>query len=301
LPALKRLAGLPSVAQASTVLLTLAATVSIAAGSLTASRILRVEHDLQPTLDDVRLLDASLDATRQLLRDGRLGNVESRIARADSQAQRFHQIASTPRGAEQRAQMLAYDIAFGEYYVAARRAAAGLSMSAEALGSSAEDARLGYFMLRQNLEIGVQSFEGAIDAARPGTAPVELAGCFALALLSAAALLRRTASRTQEWPLAARQAVQADRRMSLVEDEDQSLRLHDAVERLARQRLAASVAAAKVAKRNNDRQIEVARSWNAPLLSIVPPTGAPAGGMDVYEDEQVDSDTRFGGLALVTA
>jgi hypothetical protein len=76
--------------------------------------------------------------------------------------------------------------------------------------------------------------------------------------------------------------------------------LRDALERLARQRLAASVAAAKVAKRNNERQIEVARTWNAPMLSIVP-AEAPRGGMDVYEDDRSADEPRFGGLTLVTA
>jgi hypothetical protein len=72
------------------------------------------------------------------------------------------------------------------------------------------------------------------------------------------------------------------------------------VERLARQRLAASVAAAKVAKRNNERQIEVSRSWITPALSIVRDE-PPRVEMDVYEDDRADDEPRFRGLALVTA
>jgi hypothetical protein len=72
------------------------------------------------------------------------------------------------------------------------------------------------------------------------------------------------------------------------------------MERLARKRLAASVAAAKVAKRNNERQIELARGWNSPMLSIVP-IEQPMGEMDVYEDEQAECAPMFGELRLVTA
>ena len=75
---------------------------------------------------------------------------------------------------------------------------------------------------------------------------------------------------------------------------------HDAVERLARRRLAASIAAAKVAKRNNERQIELARTWNVPMLTVVP-ASMPTAEMHVYEEDAPEPSVRYGGLSLVTA
>jgi hypothetical protein len=300
-PALSRLiAGAPSFDRLSSLALAVALVLSIVFAGLTASRIHDVERDFQPAIDDARALSAALEATRVLLRDGRLGSADARIARADSQAQRFHLVATADRGDGRRAQMLAYDDAFATYYVAARRAALGLTMSADADGSSAEDASLGYIMLRQNLGIGLEAQATAIEATRPATAPVELAAWVALALLSVATLLRRTFSRPGRQLDDASVAPAEDCYVAVPPgDGSSAVRLHEAVERMARMRLAASVAAAKVAKRNNERQIELARSWNVPMLSIMP-TGQPIAGMDVYEDEQTDGP-MFGELRLVTA
>ena len=272
---------------------------SIVFAGITADRIRDVEREFQPAIDDSRALGAALEATRVLLRDSRLGSAESRVVRADSQAQRFHLVATADRAEGGRAQMLAYDDAFATYYVAARRAALGLSMSADADGSSAEDASLGYTMLKQNLAAGLEARAAAIEATRPATAPVELAAWLVMTLLSAAALLRGAFGQSAEQ--AGRSKVVAeDRYVAIPPGEGPSaVRLHDAVERLARMRLAASVAAAKVAKRNNERQIEMARSWNVPAMSIVP-VEQPVDGMDVYEDEEVDAP-MFGQLRLVTA
>jgi hypothetical protein len=99
--------------------------------------------------------------------------------------------------------------------------------------------------------------------------------------------------------VAAQPAARDERTASLGESA-RVVPLHQAVERLARQRLAASVAAAKVAKRNNERQIEVARSWITPALTIVRDE-PPRAEMDVYEDDSTNDEPRFGGLALVTA
>lgn len=289
----------------SSILLGAALMLSLVLAGLTIGRMIQVERDIQPALDDSRRLGAALEATRVQLRDGRLGSAEARIARADSQAQRFHRIAATSRpGAEQRARMLSYDDAFGQYYVAARRAAAGISMSADADGSSAEDAALGYAMLRAQLAAGMRSQTRAIDAARPATAPVELAGWLALTLLSTAALLRRAASRRSLEGMA--QAPRSGRHEPARTGGDTPvLPLRDAVARLARTRLAASVAASKLAKRNNDRQIELASTWNVPLLSIVP-AEKPMVEMDVYEDEPSEEESavvmpKYERLTLVTA
>ena len=284
-------------------MLGLAMLTSIAFAGLTAVRIARVERDLQPALAATRQLAAALAATRALLRDDRLGGAESRIARADSLAQRFHVIATSTRaGSEASPRLLAYDATFGEYYVAARRAAAGISMSADADGSSAESAALGYLTLRENLAAGALAQKAAVASARVA-APIELAAWLSLTLLFAAALMRRlsvggrvaaaqTRASSAVSPMAARE-----------DDGPATLRLHDAVERLARKRLAASIAAARVAKRNNERQIELADSWSGPVLSIVPAT--PRVEMGVYDDEQidneqVDNEPRFGGLTLMT-
>ena len=296
--------------RASSPVLALALALSVTLAGLTVDRLVRVERDYQPALADGRRLNAALEATRVLLRDSRLGGAESRIARADSQAQRFHDIAIAPRSADQRAGFLAADEAFSTYYVAARRAAAGLSMSADADGSSAEDANLGYLMLRQTLAEGTTSQVESIEAARTGTAPVELAGWLALSLLSAAALVRRHAARRRDWPVAAESRVDAQDDVFLpipAGEAPAALRLQDAVERMARKRIAASVAAARVAKRNNERQVELSRSWNAPRLSIVRPSGTAESGpssrvpveMDVYEHDEPDP-VQFRGLSLMT-
>ena len=285
-------------------MLGLAMVISIAFAGLTAARIARVERDLQPALAATRQLAAALEATRVLLRDDRLGGAESRITRADSLAQRFHVIATSTRaGSETSARLLAYDATFGEYYVAARRAAAGISMSADADGSSAESAALGYLTLREKLAAGAVAEEEAVDSARVAMAPIELAAWLSLTLLFAAALMRRlsvggrvaaaqTRASSAVSPMAARE-----------DDGPATLRLHDAVERLARKRLAASIAAARVAKRNNERQIELADSWSGPVLTIVP--ASPRVEMSVYDDEQIeneqiDDEPRFGGLTLMT-
>ena len=287
--------------QASGPLLAVALFLSIGLAGLTAARIARVERDFQPALEDVRHLGAVLEATRLLLRDGRLGPAELRIARADSLSQEFHRVATSARlGAEARATMLAYDATFADFLVAGRRSAAGLSMSADADGSSAEDASLGYAMLRQNLADDTEALERAIDATRPATAPVELVGWMALGLLSAAALLRRVHPR-RATAAAARYSASDDHDViAAAGDDPAEIRLHEAVERLARRRLAASIAAARVAKRNNERQIELARTWNVPMLTIVP-AGKPTAEMDVYEEESAEPTHLYGGLSLVTA
>ena len=84
-----------------------------------------------------------------------------------------------------------------------------------------------------------------------------------------------------------------------VGDGTSTVNLHDAVQRVARQRLAASVAAARVAKRNNDRQIELAHRWNAPMLSIAP-VEQPMAEMDVYVDEPSDVVPTYGRLMLMS-
>lgn len=273
---------------------------SLLLAGLTADRLVRVERAYQPAAEATRQLGAALEAARAALSDRRLGSVESRLARADSQAQRFHRIATVAaRGAEPRAQMRAYDDAFADYYVAARRVAVGLSMSAEPDGTSVEDAALGYSVLRENLALGLGTQLQAIEAARPAAAPVELAAWLALALIAGAVLLRRSTWAQGEWPVAARPSARDERNASPA-DRRRVVPLREAVERLARQRLAASIAAAKVAKRNNERQIEVARSWIAPALSIVRDE-PPRAEMDVYEDDAGNDEPRFGGLALVTA
>ena len=285
----------------SSLVLAIALVLSVALAGWTVARVLRVERDFQPALDDVRQMGAAFETTRVLLRDGRVSTADARIARADSQAQYFHTIAVSPRQGSSAQRMLAYDAMFGEYYVAARRAGAGLSMSADADGSSAEDASLGYAMLRENLQAEMDTLRFFIQAARPGTAPAELAGWIVLALVTAAALLRRHAPVRQDWPVAAVGIQTADDvHVAVPAGEGPSaIRLQDAVERMARKRLAASVAVARVAKRNNERQVEVARSWSAPQLSVVPGNTPPTAGMDVYEHDEPDTD-RFHGLSLVS-
>jgi hypothetical protein len=299
-PAPKPASARPTADRIPSLVLAFAVLCSLVLSGLTADRLVRVERAYQPATQATRQLRASLEATRVLLSDRRLGALESRVARADSQAQRFHRIAAVAaRGAQPGTRMQAYDAAFADYYVAARRTAAGLSMSAEPNGTSAEEAALGYGLLRENLALGLDAQAQAVKAARPATAPVELAAWLTLALVAGAVLVRRSARVQGEWPVAARPAAREERTAS-VGNGARVVPLHEAVERLARQRLAASVAAAKVAKRNNERQIELTRTWVTPALSIVR-AEPPRVEMDVYEDDPTGDEPRFGGLALVTA
>ncbi len=296
----RRFVGSLDLNRASSPLLSLALVLSIALAALTAVRMSRVDSAYQPALSTARELGAALEAAHVQLRDSRTGALDLRLARADSMADRFHAIAQRTAGAEPRAQLLAHDAVFAEYFVAARRAAAGLSMSIDADGSSAEDASLGYRMLRENLADDIQAQERAVGAARPATAPVELAGWLALTMLCVVALLFRNGRSMQRASSApkARAAAEDCYHPVPAGDGPVAIRLQEAVERMARKRLAASIAAAQVAKRNNERQIELARTWNAPQLSIVPAT-MPSVEMDVYEDDQPDDSEQFGPLALV--
>ncbi len=296
-----RLASPLDLNRASSPLLSIALVLSIVLAGLTALRMSRVDSEYQPALGTARELGATLEALNVQLRDGRMGALDLRLARADSLANRFHVIAQRAAGAEPRAQLLAHDAVFAEFFVAARRAAAGLSMSADADGSSAEDAALGYRMLRENLSADAQALEQSIDAARPATAPIELAGWLALTMFSAAALLRRSTRSTQHAPVAAmvRKTTEDCYIPVPAGDGPAAIRLQEAVERMARRRLAASIAAARVAKRNNERQIELAQTWHAPLLSIVP-ASQPSVEMDVFADDQADESVQYGRLAIVS-
>src|SRR5438270_11362910 len=59
---------------------------SLVLSGLTANRIASVERGYKPAVDASRKLVRTLEATRALLTDDRLGSVESRISRADRQA-----------------------------------------------------------------------------------------------------------------------------------------------------------------------------------------------------------------------
>lgn len=278
---------------------------SIVFCGLTAARIVRVEQELKPALAQRAQLVARMEASQRLLRDARLGAADLRLARADSVASSYYAIATrAPLDSDLRTRLEGYTATFGTYYVAARRAAAGISMSADADGSSAEDARLGYTMLRENIAAGMAADKRALATARASTAPVELAAWLTVILMSAGALFRRPIpERTSRVAVsndtASGDAGDADDETAEGDDTTE-LRLEDAVTRLARKRLAASIAAARVAQRNNERQIEITRTWHEPTISLVPPT-KPTAEMDVYEDDVVESPERFGRLTLITA
>lgn len=269
---------------------------------MTAARIVRVEQELKPALAQRAQLVARMEASQRLLRDARLGVADLRLARADSVASSYHAIATrAPLDSDLRTRLEGYTATFGTWYVSARRAAAGISMSADADGSSAEDARLGYATLRENIAAGMAADKRALVVARASTAPVELAAWLTVILLSAGALFRRPIPARTRLVVMANDGSSGDADDETAErDEPTELRLEDAVARLARKRLAASIAAARVARRNNERQIEITRTWHEPTISLVPPT-KPTAEMDVYEDDVVESPERFARLTLVTA
>ena len=271
---------------------------SIVFCGMTAARIVHVERDLKPVLARRAQLVSRMEASQRLLRDARLGATDLRIARADSVASTYHAIATqAPLDSQLRIRLEGYTTAFTHYYVAARRAAAGYSMSADADGSSAEDARLGYTMLHENIAAGMAADSRALVTARASTAPMELVAWITVLLTSAGVLLRRDA------PVRTRRLAVANASNTADGDEPESeetaeIRLEDAVARMARKRLAASAAAARVAQRNNERQIEISRSWHEPTISLVPPT-KPTVEMDVYEDDALEQPERFGTLTLI--
>ena len=267
---------------------------SIVFCALTAARILRVEQELKPALAQRAQLVSRMEASQRLLRDARL-------ARADSVASTYHAIATqAPLDSELRTRMEGYTATFGTYYVAARRAAAGISMSADADGSSAEEARLGYTMLRENIAAGMTADKRELATARASTAPVELTAWITVLLTAAGALLRRAMPERSRRVAVANEDRSDDAGDESTESDDATeISLPDAVARMARKRLAASIAAARVAQRNNERQIEISRTWHEPTISLVPPT-KPTAEMDVYEDDDVQQPERFGRLTLIT-
>ena len=78
--------------RASSPALALALVFSLALAALTATRLIRVERDYQPALQDVRQLSATLEATRTMLRDSRdrkstrLNSSHERLSRMPSSA-----------------------------------------------------------------------------------------------------------------------------------------------------------------------------------------------------------------------
>ena len=274
---------------------------SIVFCALTAARILRVEQDLKPALAQRVQLVSRMEASQRLLRDARIGAADVRLVRADSVASSYHAIPTqAPLDSDLRTRLEGYTAAFGTYYVAARRAAAGISMSAEADGSSAEEARLGYTMLRENIAAGMAADKRALATARASTAPVELVAGITVLVMAASALLRRAMpERTRRLVVANEDRPDDASDETPKSDDATEIRLEDAVARMARKRLAASIAAARVAQRNNERQIEISRTWHEPTISLVPPT-KPTAEMDVYEDDVVESPERFGRLTLIT-
>lgn len=272
---------------------------SIVFCGLTAARIVHVERDLKPVLARRAQLVSRMEASQRLLRDARVGATDLRIARADSVASTYHAIATqAPLDSELRIRLEGYTAAFTQYYVSARRAAAGYSMSADADGSSAEEARLGYTMLHENIAAGMAADSRALVSARASTAPVELVAWLTVILTSAGVLLRRDAPVRARYVAVATASHTADGDAPDGEDAEE-LRLEDAVARMARKRFAASIAAARVAQRNNERQIEISRTWHEPTISLVPPT-KPTVEMDVYEDDNaLERLERFGTLTLI--
>src|SRR5256885_1254959 len=104
---------------------------SLSATALMAYQLDSLQREAAPALVDALHLGETLTVMGRALRSADLD-------RADTLADHFHRVAAAQgRSEAKRTQMLRDDAGFTDYYVAARRAAAGLSMGDDADGSSA--------------------------------------------------------------------------------------------------------------------------------------------------------------------
>jgi hypothetical protein len=239
--------------------------VALAAASLAALQLDSLENDHLPALRDAQHLGETVEVMGVALRG-------PDFSRADSLADHFHAVATTVRGSKARqSEMLGYDASFGDYYVSARRAAAGTSMSDEADLSSSESAKLASGVLKERLDAGIESGTKMVEGTSTAALKIRIAGSLLLALFAAVALYRfvprRSASKERAEAL-----IQSPADQVIAEERRSEHRhLQEAVWRMTERRLAVAQASAQVAERNRQQVALLMREQGqaAPTLTVI--------------------------------
>lgn len=162
---------------------------AVGTGLLVRTRLASVERDAVPALQESRQLGRTLAATRDAVQGTDLAGNIGRLARADSLAEHFHQLATAARLRERHAPaMRAVDERFSIWYVQARRAAEGLPSGDDAPISSAELALVGERALRGMLDADLAATEREIASEMRLSRTVQVAGWIAMTITAAAAI-----------------------------------------------------------------------------------------------------------------
>ncbi len=237
-----------SVFRAAALPLLLVVFVALAAATLAGLQLRTVENDHLPALRDAQMLETTAAVTGAALRS-------ADFVRADSLAQRFHAVAGSSRNSEARqSRMQSFDASFVDYYVDARRVAAGTSMSDEADLSSAESAKLAKGILKERLDTGMAADLRAVNSTAVSALKLRIvvglvfALCASVALYLLAPRSRKSTARVAEPPVV----------QTMVKEESRAgdSHLQEAVRRMAERRKAVAMATAQVAERNR-QQVEL--------------------------------------------
>ncbi len=243
------------------------AILSLALAVVAAGQLNTLEHENAPALADAQHLDTTVTAMSLVLR-------RTDLDRADSLAADFHAVAGRYRGSEaNRNDMKGYDTAFADYYVSARRAATGTSMSDDADLTSAESATLASGVLNERLHDGIARTSLAVERTPATALRIRIVAALLIALIAAVALLLLVPHRKLR---AQREAMLPEKRTDVAtprEREDERGHLQEAVRRMAERRQAVAAAAAQVAERNR-QQVELLKKMEkalpeSPALKVI--------------------------------
>lgn len=235
---------------------------SLSATALMAYQLQNIQREAAPALHDALHLGETMSVLGRALRGADLD-------RADTLADQFHRVAAAEgRSEAKRTEMRRYDAGFTDYYVSARRAAAGLSMSDDADGNSARTATFASAVVRERLARGVETASGLVEGAALSAMKLRMIVSGLLAAFAGAALLmlapQRRASTRREIEVPIERGV--DRADS---SEDMNGGLQEAVLRLAERRKAVARAAEQVAARNRQQVELLSRTADKPTLKVV--------------------------------
>lgn len=222
---------------------------ALAVAAVSSRQLESLEQETLPALRDAQHLETTASTMPLVLRGADLG-------RADSIATDFQAVASREERSDAvRADMDRYSAAFTDYYVSARRAAAGTSMSDEPDMTSAEHAALASGVLTERLHDGVAAASLAVERSPAAILRIRIVAGLLIAAAAALALMiliPRRSTRQHEDVLPERRPELA----TPAERDEERTHLQEAVRRLAERRQAVAAAAAVVAERNR-QQIEL--------------------------------------------
>lgn len=221
---------------------------ALVAAAIAAVQLEALETNHLPALQSAQQLHATASVTTLALQRADLNA-------ADTLADRFHLVASGTRANDATdARMRSYDASFVDYYVSARRAAQGTSMSDEPDLSSAEAARLARGVLTERLDTGIAAERSVVSATSIPTVELRLALSLLVAFGAGLTLvvlgLRRRPVRAMESDAPVARVVEV---VDSAEQYDGNRHLQEAVRRMAERRKAVAEATAQVAERNRQQ------------------------------------------------